>query len=188
MRKHKQNDRIRAVVTILLFVRILFAVPGFAADEPDVSKRLILIQGTTLIAYFEGRYQDVKRDKIFFGYGWLDNHRVFVAYSETSRSEAVADLEVIDLRQLRTTKLMRIGGVGESHFDVHPSTGEVVYDDSSGIYLLRIDAKTNSYKIVDIKKDVDCHIAFWVNNKTVGCFLFKNGKMNLMKFPVPELK
>ena len=189
----RNKNCVLVIVAILLFVPILFAALGHAAGEPVVSKRLALIyQGRVLIAYFEGQYREIKQiEGFFYGYGWLDDYRVFVAYQQQGTGEAVAELEVIDLRQSRTTKLTRIGGVGESHFDVNSSTGEVVYDDSSGIHLLRIDVKTNSYKIYTIKeidilkKDVGCHGAFWVDSKTVGCFVFKNAKPDFVKFPVP---
>lgn len=192
MHKRKKCG-VRVIVAILLFAPILFAALGYAAGEPVVTKRLALIyQGRVLVAYFEGRYREIKQTEgFFYGYGWLDDHRVFVAYQQEGTGEAVAELEVIDLRQSRTTKLTRIGGVGESHFDVNSSTGEVVYDNSSGVHLLRIDAKTNSYKIyvikeIDIlKKDVGCHGAFWVDSKTVGCFVFKNAKPDFVKFSVP---
>ena len=189
----RNKNCVLVIVAILLFVPILFAALGHAAGEPVVSKRLALIyQGRVLIAYFEGQYREIKQiEGFFYGYVCLDYYRVFVAYQQQGTGEAVAELEVIDLRQSRTTKLTRIGGVGESHFDVNSSTGEVVYDDSSGIHLLRIDVKTNSYKIYTIKeidilkKDVGCHGAFWVDSKTVGCFVFKNAKPDFVKFPVP---
>lgn len=160
------------------------------ACETDTSKRLILVQGHVLNAYFGGLYHEIKRATTFYGYGWLDEHRVFVAYQKQDTTEAVAQLEIIDLRQSKVTKLTSLGGAGESHFDVNVTTGEVIYNDSDGVKLLSIDAKTNTYKIKDVKKrdastyNVDCFGAFWVDNKTVGCSIFKNGKSNFVKFPI----
>ena len=171
------------LIAVILIACQFFEVSAFAADEPDTSKRLILAQGHLLNAYFEGNYQEIKRAEIFYGYGWLDDHRVFVAYQK-GRGEAVAELEVIDLRQGRTTKLTSIGGVGESNFDVNPFTVEVAHADSGGVKLLIIDAKTNSYKIDDIRKGVYCFGAFWVDKKTIGCLVFKNEKPDFVKFPV----
>lgn len=175
----------RAIVAIPLLFGILFTMPKYVAFGADVPKRLMLIQGRTLIAYFEGTYSELKQAEIFFGYGWLDDHRVFVAYNKTGRGEATAELEVIDLSQSQITKLTSIGGVGESYFDVNSSTGDVVYDDSGGIHLLRINAKTNSYEIINVK-NVDCHNAFWVDTKTIGCFLFTKEKPIFMEFPLPK--
>jgi hypothetical protein len=159
------------------------AVSASASDDTDTSKRLVLAQGRVLHAYFAGQYREIRRAELFYGYGWLDGHRVFVA-SQKGRGEAVAELEVIDLRQSQTTKLVSLGGVGESNFDVSSISGEVVFGDSDGIKLLKIDSQTNAYKIEDVKKGVYCYGSFWVDAKTVGCLVYKNEKPEFMKFPV----
>ena len=196
MKNDKRVFGVKVVATVVMvfIVSLLsFFIDAAETNTSALKRRLIVVQGRVLNAYFEGQYREIKRAKIIYGSGWLDDHRVFVAYQREGTGEAVAELEVIDLRQSRTTKLTGFGGVGESHFDVNSSTGEVVYADSSGVKLLRIDAKTNSYKIdvikkIDIlKKDVYCYGAFWIDNKTVGCLNFVDvNKTNFVKFPVQK--
>lgn len=186
-KNEKRAFGIKGIIVVSLALIATIVLSNTHASESDSisTKRLVLTQGRALNVYFEGQYREIKRAEIIYGYGWLDDHRVFVAYQQEGTGEAVAVLEVIDLRHSRTTKLTSFGGVGESHFDVNFATGEVVYADSSGVKLLKIDAKTNSYRVDDIKKNVECYGAFWVDNKTVGCLIFVgSNKTNFVKFPV----
>ena len=167
----------------------LFAVPTYAAGDSNTAKRLILFQGFLLNAYFNDQYIEVKRlspkHAIFYGYGWLDDHRVFVAYQREGYAAAIADLEIIDLRQSRTTKLKNVGAGGESNFDVNPSTGEVVFTTDDAVKLLRVDAKTNAYRIEDVKNEF-CWGVFWIDSKTIGCKLVLKDGLKFVKYSIPR--
>jgi hypothetical protein len=180
-------------ITILILASLFAICHGALVNATETSKsspnkRLVLSIGSMLYAYYEGQYHLIKEAELIYGYGWLDNNRVFVAYQK-GRGEAVAELEVIDLRKSLITSLSSMGGVGESHFDVNPSMGDVVYNDASGIHVLKINPITNEYRIEDIKKDIICYGAFWVDNITVGCLVYKSGnKAELVKIVVPNEK
>lgn len=71
---------------------------------------------------------------------------------------------------------MTIGGVGESNFDVNTSTGSVVYNDSKGVHVLKIDPKTNLYQIDDVQKGMLCWGVFWIDNEMIWCLLLEGNK------------
>lgn len=77
MVKHKQR---RYTKTLLAGAGLLDMMPTYAVGMGNTSDRLVVIHGRVLNAFTEGRYKEIKRAKIFYGYGWLDDHRVFVAY------------------------------------------------------------------------------------------------------------
>lgn len=188
IRNYVDRFKITLMVT-LIGITTLNTMSVNAGDDPSrASDRLILFQGFILSAYYNDHYIEVKRlhpgHATFYGYGWYDDHRVFVAYQPEVTGEAVAEIEIIDLRLSKTTKLGSIGGVGESNFDVNPSTGEIVYSTDNGINLLRIDDKTNSLRVENVKKDVFCWGTFWIDNQTIGCKLIEKDKGTFIKYQV----
>lgn len=187
MLKGEYMKRKTTLILALIFaVCQLGAVNAAEKSSTSSNKRLVFTSGSVLNVYFEGQYREIKRAEFIYGYGWLDDHRVFVAYQK-ERGEAAAELEVIDLRQSRTTKLASMGGVGESYFDVNSYTGEIVYNDLNGIHLLKINPITNDSHIEDIKKNINCYSPFWVDSKTVGCLVYKDGKAEFVKFLLPQV-
>lgn len=178
-----------ATLGSVVFVLCLFSCSanGIESGANPPTQRLVLVQGRVLNAYFEGQYREIKRAETIYGHGWLDDHRVFIAYQLERTGEAEAILEVIDLRDVRVTKLTSLGGVGDSHFDVNSATGEVIYADAGGLKVLRINERTNEYKIDNVKNDVLCYGAFWVDTKTAGCLVYQGkNRADFVKFPVPQ--
>ncbi len=169
--KYQISRIIRAVAIVVLISNInLFAMPAKAQDNS--SKSLVLFQGFILHAYFDNRYVEVKRlspNGFFYGYGWLDEHTVFIAYQREGDVEATADFEIVDLLKGKTIKLDGIGGVGESNFDVNPTTSEIVFSDGDDIKMLKFNEKRNAYRIQEMKKGAGCWAVFWIDSKTVGC-------------------
>lgn len=159
---------------------LLMTLPTHA----KASERLIVIQGNVLNAYYAGQYKEIKRADVLYGYGWLDEKHVFVAYQK-SGPEAVAELEVIDLVRSKAVHLATLGGVGDSNFDVNDSTGLVVFNDVEGIHLLIINPETNAHRIEYIKKDFDCWGVFWIDDETVGCQVLQDGR-KFVSFTVPH--
>lgn len=151
----------------------IFMYSNSFGDTSYTSKRLMLLHWFILKAYYKDNLVEVKRLKIkgghFYGYGWLDNDRVFVAYQDEGSAAAVAILEIIDLRDSNVTTLTRIGGVGEARFDVNKSTGEVIYITGNEIKLIKINPNTGSYRDFPIIKNVKCWYVFWTDANTVGC-------------------
>lgn len=182
------------IIVALMLTAIIIAIPFGVRAELQESRRLVLFQGFILLAYYDNQYFEVKRldptQGRFYGYGWLDKDKVFVAYDLEQQGEAIADMEIIDLRQSKIVKLQAIGGVGESRFDVNTSRGEVIYSKESGIRLVSIETDLNKYQIYDYAKDVFCWAAFWVNDNTVGCRVYddKSEKFVFKKYPIPSLE
>jgi hypothetical protein len=147
-----------------------------------------------LLAYFDDHYVEVKRlnpDRgHFYGYGWIAKDKVFVAYDLMEQGEAIADMEIIDLRRSKIIKLEKIGAVGEAHFDVNASRSQVIYSTGSDLKLITIDTEINEYRIYNILEHVSCWAEFWVDNDRVGCLMYdgKLEKMVFEKHPVPSLE
>ena len=187
----RASDITIALVLAVMFLVSIVTPAAYAAGESSATNRLILFQGFVLNAYYNDQYIEVKRldpyssGRKFYGYGWLDDNRVFVAY-QGDTAEAVVEMEIIDLRHLRTTKLKNIGGVGESLFDVNPTTGDVIYSTGDEINLIKIDKKNNTYRVENIKQKTNCWAAFWVDNRTIGCKLLEKNKDVFVKYIVPQ--
>ena len=172
----------------MILVVSLITSAVYAAGESSTSKRLILFQGFILNAYHNDQYVEVKRLDVngrFYGFGWVDDDTVFVAYQRPNHVEAVVDVELINLRQLRTTKQKILGAGGESNFDVNPSTGEVVFNTDDDVKLLKFDTKTNSHRI-DVISSGFCWGVFWIDSKTVGCKLAEKDKLKFVRYAVPQ--
>lgn len=192
IRLSEQNSRVIKFVLAITFIMIinLIASPVHAAGNSSTSNRLILFQGFILNAYYNDQYVEVKRldpyrsGSKFYGYGWFDDNSVFVAY-QGNTAEAVAEIEIIDLRLMRTRKLKGIGGIGESLFDVNPATGDVIYSTGDEINLMKIDATNNTYRIEPVKQKTNCWAAFWIDSKTIGCKLIVKNKDVFVKYKVP---
>ena len=183
---------LRDLVFIFIVMSIAFISSASATD--GAQSRLLLFQGQILLAYYQDQYIEVKRlaagSGVFYGFGWLDSDRVFVAYDPGEQGEAVAKMEVVDLGRSSRLTLKQIGGVGESYFDVNRSRGQVIYSTENAISLISLNSNTNEYYIFDIIKGVSCWAAFWVDDRTVGCKIYdKNAdKMLFKKYPVPTLE
>jgi hypothetical protein len=176
----------KSTMLILIATMAFASAPSNAASDIGSSGRLVLAQGGAVLnVYFNGQYEQLKRARTFYGYGWIDKNRVFIAYQEEDTPEAVAILEVFDLSTKKVAKLIDIGGVGESNFDVNSSTGEIVFCDADGISLLKISAK-NTYQRQKLKKGDKFWGTFWVDENTVGTFVYGKDKSDFLKFPVKQ--
>jgi hypothetical protein len=79
---------------IALLLMLLIAIPGLSSENAVTSKRLVLFQGNILHAYLNNKYVEIKRldpKDSFYGYGWLDDHTVFLAYQREGYAQAIAD-------------------------------------------------------------------------------------------------
>ncbi len=180
---------IAAVLLIALWVAVN---PAFADTE---AKKGLVLEGNTLKALFHGKYK-VLRQGDFYGYGWLDDHRVFMAYQNEDFGEAIVDAEVVDLNSGNVTKLGTIMEAhGESHFDVNSHTSQVVFNAfgdkmpgggiSQVIRLMTFDKNSSAYTVETIKKNIDCANVVWVDDKTVGATL-NDGNETHVTVPVPD--
>lgn len=172
----------RTVGLLVFCFTMLITAPG-KAGEQGARNKLVMLHGHVLNLYYQGQYRELKRAELFYGYGWLDNNRVFVAYQNPDFAEAVAVLEVIDLKKNMTTELTSFGGAGESHYDVNPDTYNIVYNDSSGIHILNI-ANDNSFKISDVLRDVNSWGVFWIDKTTIGSLIFEGDKTEFKKIKI----
>ena len=165
---------------------------GAKASE-QAPNRLIVVQGFILLAYFDNQYVEIKRLKPnkgrFYGYGLLAKDKVFVAYDLEEEGEAIAYMEITDLKQEKVIKLEKIGGVGESHFDVNSLRSQVIYSTGHDLRIISIDTALNEYRMYTILKNKSCWAEFWFDNDTVGCLIYddKTEKMVFKKYPVPSL-
>ncbi len=166
-----------------VIVALQFHASALMAKNLAVSSRLVLAQGNVLNAFYDGKYREILRAEVIYGHGWLDDHRVFIAYQK-GNGEAVAEIEVFDLRKFKATKLTSLGGVGESNFDINSSTGEAVFSDFEGVKLLKIDVEASTYQIKNIKKDTRCYGTFWIDHNVVGCLVPQGEKFEFINFPV----
>jgi len=186
--------KLTACKIIFLFVlSFIFVVNGRAAcnDKTTNSQnRLLMFQGFVLSAYYDGQYIEVKRLKpgkaIFYGYGWLDDHRIFIAYQRQDDAEAIADIEVVDMLTGRTTNLKGLAAAGDSNFDVSPDTGKIIFSTGENIRLMTVGERGDSYQLLDILKDTSCWGVFWINSSTIGCKLFEKGKQKLLKLDIKQ--
>lgn len=185
----------RDFVTILFLIILCVMTSATFADTLS-SRKDIILQGKILKVLLNGEYKELKRGD-FYGYGWLDDHRIFIAFQQKGYSEAIINSEVIDLRK---SKVIELGTImeadGETNFDVNPNTSEVVFNgselDKTGsdefigvIKLMVFDAKNNKPSIETIKTKIDCKNVLWVDNNTIGATLFdKQG--TFVTFPVPR--
>lgn len=192
------NNKRNSVNTCYLFfivaIMLVLAILPFGAKAVEREfKRLIVFQGFVLLAYIDNQYVEIKRLKPnkgrFYGYGLLGKDKVFVAYDLEEQGEATANMEIIDLKQEKVIKLAKIGGVGESHFDVNSLRSQVVYSTGHDLRIISIDTVLNEYRIYTILKNKSCWAEFWFDDDTVGCLVYdnKSEKMVFKKYPVPSL-
>lgn len=185
-----QNRGITITAFAILLMVSFITSPGHAVDNTATTKRLILFQGNILHAFHNNKYIEVKRlspKDPFYGYGWIDDHTVFLAYQREGYAQAIADREIVDLLQNRRVKLESIDNVGESNFDVNPTTGEIVFSDGDNINLLKLNAKRDAYRIQEIKKNASCWAVFWIDSKIVGCSdSRRDDKDTFVKYSIPS--
>jgi hypothetical protein len=178
------------LVALIVAVTLILPLASVKAD-PGNQRKLVLFQGFILLAYFDDKYIEIKRFKpgeaVFYGYGWLNSDEVFISYQPQDEAEATAKMEVININTLKVVKLETIGGVGESHFAVNANRGEVIYNNENGISLIRINTKTNLYRIYDVNPDY-CWAVFWVDDNTAGCQFYDkpSKKMIFKKYKLPS--
>lgn len=177
---------IKIIITIVVITITIYIFSGVSFSRKckvfGVNNKLILVQGRVLNAYYNGSYKVIKRADSFYGYGWIDTSRVFVAYQPKEEAEAFAKLELINIDSMNATKLTTIGGAGESYFDVNPETHEVVFNDSEGIKILSI--SNNSFRIRIVNSDAKSWGAFWVNSNTIGYLHYEKGNEKFVKVKV----
>ncbi len=186
----------RKAINILVILSIgLYLNSALAEAEESLitnENRLVDFQGFILMAYFNGKYIEAKRlspDGTIYGYGWLDNNRVFVAYQNPNTAEAVSDFDIVNLKTSTSITLDGIGAVGESNFDVNKTTGRIIFSHNNNINELVISEDSKSYEIIALHKFKEfdyCWAIFWVNNETVGCQLIHNNKIDFRKYSVPN--
>lgn len=146
-----------------------------------------MLNGRTLNALYKGKLKLVKRGD-FYGYGWLDDHRVFIAYQDTHTAEASVQGEVIDFEK---SQVFKIGGIkdghGDSKFTVNSHTREVVFNgwgepsDVAGhledvIKLITFEAQSNSYQLKTIKRNINCKSIYWIDDNTIGAIPYGEHK------------
>ncbi len=182
----------KTIAAVLLVALGLTVNSGFA--DTDAEKGLVL-EGDTLKALFHGKYKVLKKGD-FYGYGWLDDHRVFIAYQQEGYAEAIVDAEVVDLNSGKVSKLGTIMEAhGESHFDVNSRTRQVVFNAfgdkvprgriSYVIRLMTFDQNSNAYTVETIRNNIDCASVVWVDDKTVRATL-NDGHSTYVMIPVPD--
>lgn len=174
------DKRLVNLTTLLVFLWSLTnAFAGDNINHTNTQNRLIMVQGRVLNVYFNGQYKEIKRAGTFYGYGWLDDHRVFVAYQPEGWAEASARTEVIDVQQPKSFSLGEIGDTGESNFDVNPDTKEIIFNGPEGIELMTVDLQNLSkpklsrhirlIKKIDPEKDESVGWGvFWIDSRTIG--------------------
>lgn len=195
-----QNRRVdikNIVAMLLLLALCAMANITFAATD---AKEGIVLQGKILKVLFNGKYKELKRGD-FYGYGWLDDHRIFVAYQQEGWSEAIINADVIDLKKSRVKTLGTIRDAhGETNFAVNSHTGEVAFNAFGGgavdpdiailnyaIKLIIFDGNSSAYRIETIKENIDCIDVLWVDDATIGATLLDEHK-TFVTIPVPRLK
>lgn len=171
-------------LTVLLVSALAAGYSACAASATQPGNRLIQVQQWGLYAYFEGHYWQVKRADFFYGYGWLDDHRVFVAYEPEGEVAAYAILEVIDLRTSKTTEIKTFGATGEPNFDINPKTHQIVCNFSDGIKILTIDSD-NKLEIMTVAKDEIAWAVFWIDDHTIGYFTYRHEEKEFMTLQMP---
>jgi len=192
---------INHILAILFIIGSGIIPPGANAGVHS-SPRLVIFQNFVLLAYYDNRYLEIKRlppnTGGFYGYGWVNKEKdkIFVAYQPPNAGDAVADIELVDLKDKRIVKLEGIGQMGDSSFSVNASRGAVIYDNpvlrndakSAGIVLMAIDMDSNNYRSYHIN-NVPCWAPFWIDDHTGGCIVFndKENKRNFVKFRIPDV-
>ncbi len=160
----------------IFFLICLLLVSVFGSCANNEGNRLIVIQGIALNAYYKGKYRTIWRAELFYGYGWIDGDRVFVAYQPREFSDARAIIKIVDLKTEKTIDIHEIGAAGESNFDSNPITHEIVFTDTipdvnlralSCIRLITIH-DDNTYAIKTIKTGGSPWAVFWIDKDTIG--------------------
>jgi hypothetical protein len=196
-RNQKCGVDIKSIMAMVLLLALgVMANTAFAT--PNAQKDIVL-QGKVLKVLINGKYKVLKRGD-FYGYGWLDDHRIFIAYQQEGYSEAIVHAEVIDLRKARVVKIdIELGANGETNFDVNSRTSEVVFnafgEDKAGpeggvtyaIKLITFDRNSSAYRVETIKENIYCKDVLWVDDNTIGATLY-DGKETFVKIPVPRQK
>lgn len=194
-RNQKCGVDIKGIIAMALLLALCVMPNTTFADTTNAQKGIVL-QGKVLKVLFNGKYKELKRGD-FYGYGWIDEHRVFVAYQQEGYSEAVVNAEVIDLLKSRVVKLGGIlGAHGDTNFDVNSHTREIIYNafgeeavDPEGvnkeyvIKLISFKAQSDFYQVKTIKRNIDCRKIFWVDNNTIGATL-NDGHETFVTIPV----
>jgi hypothetical protein len=159
----------RLVLLLLITVSQLLFVQVSCADS------LTVVQGRILFASHNGEYKELFRTSSpFYGYGWLDEDEVFLAYQPDGEAEAFAVIETFNLRLGTKKKITVIGGAGESHFASNSKLREIIFNDSEGLRLMSIE-KNGKHKISTILGDNSVFAPFWIDEDTVG--YLKNNKL-----------
>jgi hypothetical protein len=196
-RNQKRGVDIKGIMAMVLLLALgVMANTTFAT--PNAQKDIVL-QGKVLKVLINGKYKVLKRGD-FYGYGWLDDHRIFIAYQQEGYSEAIIHAEVIDLRNARVVNIDVVFEThGETNFDVNSQTSEVVFNGygeekvgpagstSTAIKLITFDRNSSAYRIEIIKENIDCKDVLWVDDNTIGATLY-DGKETFVKIPVPRQK
>lgn len=180
-------------IAMLLIIGLSVAANTCFADA-DAVKDLVL-EGKTLKARFHGELK-VLRTGDFYGYGWLDDHRVFIAYQQEGYAEAIVDAEVVDLASGRRSELGTIMEAdGESIFDVNSHTRQVVFNGEdaaarggtlSGIVrLMTFDPSGNGYHAKTLRKNIDCASVSWKDEHTIVATL-NDGRDTQVVIQLPD--
>jgi hypothetical protein len=165
--KYLKHYPLIIVIAICIVILLLYYMNFMHCydKKSEINGRLILVQGTVLSAFYDNTYKIIKRADTFYGYGWIGNGEIYVAYQPTGYAEAYAVIEVIDFKSSKTVKVTTIGGAGDSNFDINKITKKIVYNDTDGIKVLTI--KNHSFDIKTIKSDPDAWGPFWLNVNTI---------------------
>ena len=157
-------------LALIFTLSLSFASFTFAAQN-----KLKVFQGNIITAYYNGEYKEIFRSDIIYGYGWLDDERIFIASQQEKTAEAVAELRILNLKTNTNTLITSLGCAGESHYDVNEKHKKIIFNDCEGIKLLTI-KKNNSFTIKVLDKNENSWAVFWIDQNTIG-FLRYNGSV-----------
>ena len=171
-------------IIFYLNIALLF----FPAICFSTSTAVKVIQDYNLMAYYNGEYKEIiKESGGYYGYGLLDNDRIFVAMQPHGITAATAIVKTIDLKHQIEKRLFTIDAAGETSFDINSTTKNIVFNDLDGIKTLII-FKDNTYKIRTVfKRGVDPAVAFapfWIDEYTIGFMYVKTYKPEFIKLDI----
>ena len=154
-------------IALLSFMILLYPHNGYT--QTTIIK---VFQNYKLIVYVDGEYREIiKESKGFYGYGILDENRIFIAYQPYESSGALAVVMVHNLKEKKNKILFKVSNAGETSFDINNASKKIVYTDPDGIKVLTIH-KDNSYtvtKVFSLEASASAaSFPFWIDEKTIG--------------------
>jgi len=157
------NKFISVVIIIFIFSSVVKA--------NNITTKFILLQGMYLSLYENNKIIDIKRAEIIYGYGFINESEVFVAYQSPGYAEAIAIIEIVNVKTKKRKIITTIGGAGEAYFDANKATGEILFNDSDGINIITI-STDSSFKIHKLNNTKGLFTPFWIDALTIGAIKY----------------